>query len=83
MSQLLQNFPQGRIFDPDFTLLMEVTIRFGAEENAQLLSKYETRIDTMLDRQIPGERRNPDLDRIKDLIERTKRSLAMKGGQDE
>jgi len=83
LSQLLQNFPQGRIFDPDFTLLMEVTIRFGAEENAQLLSKYETRIDTMLDRQIPGERRNPDLDRIKELIERTKRSLALKGGQDE
>jgi len=83
VSRLLNNFPQERIFDPDFSLLLEVTILFGAEENAQMLLKYESRIDTMLDRQIPEERRNPDIDRIKELIQRTKRSLALKGGQDE
>jgi len=83
ISQLLQNFPKERVCDPDFTGLMEVTVLFGIEGNAQMLLKFETQVENLMERQVPDERRNPKLDRIKELIERTKKSLSLKGGRNE
>ncbi len=83
INRLLLNFPKDRICDPDFTGLMEVTMLFGAASNAPMLAKFETSVDNLLSRQEPDDKRNPDLDRIKELIQRAKRSVAVKGGHDE
>jgi len=83
VSRLLKNFPQERVFDPDFTELMEVAILFCVKSDMVMLSRFENRIATMPETQAPDERRNPDLERIKGLLQRVKRSLALKGGHDE
>ena len=55
---------------------MEVTMLFGAAENAPMPAKFETSVDNLLSRKEPDDKRNPDLDRVKELIQRTKRSVA-------
>lgn len=83
ISQLLLNFPEERVGDPDFTGLMEATMLFGAEVCVPMLVKFESSVDNLLSRRGPDEKDHPDLDRIKELIQRTKRSVAGKGGHDE
>ena len=83
ISRLLLHFPENRIGDPDFTGLMEVTMLFGGKSEETMLAKFETRVANLLERGAPDDKRNPDLDRIKELIQRTMRSLAAKGGYDE
>ena len=83
VSTLLQNFPEWRIRDSDFAGLMEIAVRFGVKENALLLQKFETHVDNLLNSHEPDEKRSRELNEIKEMIQRTKGSLALKGGQNE
>ena len=83
VSVLLQNFPEWRIRDSDFAGLMEIAVRFGVKENALLFEKFETHVDNLLNSHEPDEKRRRELNEIKEMIQRTKSSLSLKGGQNE
>ena len=83
VSVLLQNFPEWRIRDSDFAGLMKIAVRFGVKENALLFEKFETHVDNLLNSHEPDEKRRRELNEIKEMIQRTKSSLSLKGGQNE
>ena len=75
---LLKNFRLDRIFDPDFTALMEATMLFGSKEYISYIDNFEAKVNSITSLNVQAPEKQYELNRVKQLIKRTKNSISVK-----